>query len=211
MILWRGSDFLRFLKIKSSEQDFKDLYWTISKILLWNLFTWKGIYMIDWVGRIGMHRTCCACLLLYACLWLGMPMAMHAYCSMHAYSLLLCIGLDIDVFVCLWIYRCTHVRACVCVHAGDGGCGRGNCIYTYVTVPMHRDMHILQLYAHTATMCTYCNYVHILQLCAHTATMCTSDMAWPYAYVPMHLCGCGRGHIHMCLCTYICATASWYA
>jgi len=57
--------------------------------------------MIDWVGRIGMHRTCCACLLLYACLWLGMPMAMHAYCSMHAYSLLLCIGLDIDVFVCL--------------------------------------------------------------------------------------------------------------
>jgi len=211
MILWRGSDFLRFLKIKSSEQDFKDLYWTISKILLWNLVTWKGIYMIDWVGRIGMHRTCCACLLLYACLWLGMPMAMHAYCSMHAYSLLLCIGLDIDVFVCLWIYRCTHVRACVCVHAGDGGCGRGNCIYTYVTVPMHRDMHILQLYAHTATMCTYCNYVHILQLCAHTATMCTSDMAWSYTYVPMHLCGCGRGHIHMCLCTYICATASWYA
>jgi len=27
------------------------LYCTISKILSRNLFTWKGIYMIDWVGR----------------------------------------------------------------------------------------------------------------------------------------------------------------
>ena len=29
-------------KIKSSEHDFKDLYWTISKILFWNGFTSKG-------------------------------------------------------------------------------------------------------------------------------------------------------------------------
>ena len=44
--------FFGFSRINSSEQDFKDLYWTISKILFSNLFTWKGIYLIDWVGRI---------------------------------------------------------------------------------------------------------------------------------------------------------------
>jgi len=43
--------FVGFLRIKSSEQDFKYLYWRISKILLWHVLTWKGIYMIDWVGR----------------------------------------------------------------------------------------------------------------------------------------------------------------
>ena len=47
--------FVGFLRINSSEQDFKYLYWTISKILFWDLFTWKGIYMIDWVGRIRLH------------------------------------------------------------------------------------------------------------------------------------------------------------
>ena len=30
---------------------FRYLYWTITKILFWNLFTCKGTYMIDWVGR----------------------------------------------------------------------------------------------------------------------------------------------------------------
>jgi len=44
--------FVGFLRKKSSEKDFEYLYWTISKIICWNLFTWKGIYMIDWVGRI---------------------------------------------------------------------------------------------------------------------------------------------------------------
>ena len=43
--------FFGFLRIKSSEKDFKYLYWRISKIRLWQMFTWKGIYMIDWVGR----------------------------------------------------------------------------------------------------------------------------------------------------------------
>ena len=41
----------QILPVRSLEQDFKYLYWTISKILLWNLITWKGIYMIDWVRR----------------------------------------------------------------------------------------------------------------------------------------------------------------
>ena len=50
--------FVRFLRIKSSEQDFKYLYWRISKILLWHLFTWKGIYMIDWVGRLTVIKNC---------------------------------------------------------------------------------------------------------------------------------------------------------
>ena len=43
--------FVGFSRIQSSEQDLKYLYWTISKIFLWHLFTWKGTYMIDWVGR----------------------------------------------------------------------------------------------------------------------------------------------------------------
>ena len=51
--------FVGFLRIQSSEQDFKYLYWRISKILLWHIFTWKGIYMIDWVGRI--YTSVCTC------------------------------------------------------------------------------------------------------------------------------------------------------
>jgi len=46
--------FVGFRRIKSSEQDFKYLCWTISKIIFWNLFTWNGIYMIDWVGQIDI-------------------------------------------------------------------------------------------------------------------------------------------------------------
>ena len=42
---------IRFCRIKSPEHDFKYLYWTITEILFWNLFTCKGSYMIDWVGR----------------------------------------------------------------------------------------------------------------------------------------------------------------
>jgi len=43
----------RFWRIKSPEQDFKCLYWRIRKTFLWDLFSCKGTYMIDWVGRIG--------------------------------------------------------------------------------------------------------------------------------------------------------------
>jgi len=42
---------IRFWRIKSTEQDFTYLYWTISKIIFWNLFTGKGSQIIDWVGR----------------------------------------------------------------------------------------------------------------------------------------------------------------
>jgi len=42
---------IRFWRIESQEQDFKDLYWMISKMLFWNLFSSKGTYMIDLVGR----------------------------------------------------------------------------------------------------------------------------------------------------------------
>jgi len=31
------------------------LYRTITKIIFWNLFTCKGTYMIDWVGRLCSH------------------------------------------------------------------------------------------------------------------------------------------------------------
>jgi len=43
---------IRFWRKKIQEHDFKHLYWTISIILLWNLFTCKGTYMFDWVRRI---------------------------------------------------------------------------------------------------------------------------------------------------------------
>jgi len=44
---------IRFWRIKCFEQDFKYLYWTISKIIIWNLFIRKGTYIIDWVARAG--------------------------------------------------------------------------------------------------------------------------------------------------------------
>ena len=43
---------------KFSEHDFKYLYWTISKMLSWNLFTCKGTYMTDWVRRFAQERLC---------------------------------------------------------------------------------------------------------------------------------------------------------
>ena len=45
-LVWR----IRFLTIKSFEKDFEYLYWTISKIIIWNLFTSKGT---SWVTRAG--------------------------------------------------------------------------------------------------------------------------------------------------------------
>jgi len=42
MILCGGSD---SGELKYPENDFRYLYWTISKILSWNLFTYKGTYM----------------------------------------------------------------------------------------------------------------------------------------------------------------------
>jgi len=33
---------IRFWRTKSPEQDFKYVYWTISKVLVWNIFTMKG-------------------------------------------------------------------------------------------------------------------------------------------------------------------------
>jgi len=44
---------IRFWRIKSPEHDFKYLHWTISKTLSANLFTCKGTYMTDWVGRLS--------------------------------------------------------------------------------------------------------------------------------------------------------------
>ena len=51
-LVWR----IRFWRIKSPEHDCKYLYWTISKILPTNLFTCKGTYMTDWVGRSSENR-----------------------------------------------------------------------------------------------------------------------------------------------------------
>ena len=48
MILCGGSD---SGELKSSEHDFRYLYWTISKILSANLFTCKGTNTTDWVGQ----------------------------------------------------------------------------------------------------------------------------------------------------------------
>jgi len=51
---------IRFWGIKSPEQEFKYLYWTIRKILSWNLFTCKGTWMIDWVGWVCVYVCVCA-------------------------------------------------------------------------------------------------------------------------------------------------------
>ena len=53
MILCGGSD---SGEQKSPEHDFKYLYRTISKIFSANLFTCKGTYMTDWVGRIHFRH-----------------------------------------------------------------------------------------------------------------------------------------------------------
>jgi len=47
---------IRFWRIKSSEQDCKLLYWTISKILFWNLFTSQWTSIIHWVEWLHYTR-----------------------------------------------------------------------------------------------------------------------------------------------------------
>ena len=48
-LVWR----IRSWRIKLLEKDFKYLYWTISKMIFWNLFTCKVTYIIDLVARAG--------------------------------------------------------------------------------------------------------------------------------------------------------------
>jgi len=62
MILCGGSDSGEW---KSPEHDFKYLYWKISKKLSPNLFTSKGTYMTDWVGRISIWKKILWFLFLY--------------------------------------------------------------------------------------------------------------------------------------------------
>jgi len=51
---------IRFLRIKSSEQDFKYLYWTISKTIVRNLFISKGTSVVHWVGWLHVYA-CVSC------------------------------------------------------------------------------------------------------------------------------------------------------
>jgi len=46
---------IRSWRTNCLEQDLKYFYWTICKSIFWNLFTCKGTWMIDWVGRIYMN------------------------------------------------------------------------------------------------------------------------------------------------------------
>ena len=50
---------IRSWRIKSLEQDFEYLYWKISNILFWNLFTSKWTEFIDWFGRITLNEDSC--------------------------------------------------------------------------------------------------------------------------------------------------------
>ena len=51
VVRWKWKTQLDSGEQKSPELDFKYLYWRISKIFFWYLFTCMGTYMIDWVGR----------------------------------------------------------------------------------------------------------------------------------------------------------------
>ena len=95
---------IRIWRMKSSQQDSKYWYWTISKTLFWNLFTSQWTYMIDWVGR--MYGCVCIFIHMYVflCLWLCQCLCMSV-CVL---------SVSVSVSVPVQFYMSVFVRACVC-------------------------------------------------------------------------------------------------
>jgi len=80
---------------------FKYLYWTISKKLSSNLFTCKGTYITDWVGRLPCNHLPCFWKnrsMLFVCFILA-PDCTHQLLSLHSSTIILAL---------INYYPCTH-------------------------------------------------------------------------------------------------------
>jgi len=125
--------FVGFLRTKSSEQDFKYLYWRISNMLLWHIFTWKGIYMIAWVGRIICTHIFYSCVSIYSCV-----LYVRVYYR-HAYLLFICI----IIFIChISMY---HIFICI--------------VYSYVSLYSY-VIFLCIIYSHASYIHMY-QYIHM--------------------------------------------------
>ena len=94
---------IRFWRIKSLEYDFKYLYWTIRKILFWNLFTCKGTYMMDWVGWHNWDTTYDSWLINIKC-----ATTTYDSCNAQQHSAVSCICIHVYIYICEHIYICMH-------------------------------------------------------------------------------------------------------
>jgi len=117
---------IRFWRIKSPEQDFKYLYWTISQVLFWNISTCKGTYIyrligIDWLGRAGLALSMYLCVYIYVYMYTYIDICICIYvyiyiCLSQIYvyiyiflSQIAGCSLSLSLYVFVSIYICIHV------------------------------------------------------------------------------------------------------
>ena len=150
MILCGGSDSGEY---KSPEQDLKYLYWTISKILSANLFTCKGTYMTDWVGR-----TVCS---IHTCMYTQTICTAYMYLYCLQYVLHDCLCTQTVYTYCLCIHTCMYTVVHVCVLSA-------------ILLFLHRREQLFKMYTtreatyiHMYTMNLYM-YVYIIYMHIYT-------------------------------------------
>jgi len=176
---------IRFGEQKSPEHDFKYLYWTISKMLSWNVFTCEGTYMTDWVGRICIyiyvHIYICIYIYIHTCIYMYMHILVHMHICEHMHT---------HTHTNIWhLYTCIHVYTYICWCVG--GCvGIG--IYIHVIC-----MHVICMYVYPS------HHVWI-------ANPRRCNIVWASCYGGQrtiyftNVCACSNMWIYMCvhMCVY---------
>ena len=152
---------IRFWRIKSPEHDFKYLYWAISKIRFWNLFTCMGTYMIDWVGRICIH--------IY--IYIYIHTYIHIYIYMYTY---------IYTYINVYIYAyLTNICAYALTYGLLGCC--------MLTVNMNELVTLLKLYHTQYTSYTHTHSQTHTQKNTHNIYIYIYTYMYIYIYVYIHV------------------------
>ena len=109
-LVWR----IRSWSIWFSAKQFVYLYWTISKLIFWNLATRKWTWIFDWVGQFwawrdpctsAMSHECymyiCVYIYIYIYVYIHLSLSLSPYKNMHWY---ISINVCICICICIYIY-----------------------------------------------------------------------------------------------------------
>jgi hypothetical protein len=159
------------------------LYWTISKIHFWDLFTCKGTYMIDWVGRI---RICVSHIYV---LHIDVTYRCHIYVY-HIYICMYPIYTYLPSPSALWFFHVWLIYMCSCMpcHLTH------TCVYVCV-------IYIYVLHMYVAQVC-------VMRICEtnlpHPCQASHDNLSIHMDTVYMHTCMClHRVHAYMYVCFFI--------
>jgi len=212
--------FVGFLRIKSSEQDFKNLYWRISKILLWHIYLKGNIH--DWLGRAVTYAclNICVCISIYICM----------YTDMYVYTCpdVVCVHIHVCVYMqhlysededahCNTLHH-TATRCNTLQHSAAHCNTRAPCTHK-IRVPSATHFTILQ---HAATRCNTLQHAathehlysgdeaaHLFRIsaqCSEISADLSGERGMPWSNLPLSA-GCASTwtcyHIYVCICMFI--------